>query len=105
MRKFMTGLALAICALGSAPSAIVGTGAALAQAQPPGASCFPCLQQAPPTQPQTHHAVASQKAVEAVLGGLPLEAADNADPTFGGAREAVGKKSHWVKSADFNPVA
>jgi hypothetical protein len=105
MRKFMTGLALAICALGSAPSAIVGTGAALAQAQPPGGSVFAGLKQAPLTETQIKQYLAAQKDMEAVLGGLPPEAADKPDPKITAKLEAVAKKYHFASYDDFNSVA
>src|SRR5277367_4993013 len=104
MRKFMTGLALAICALGSAPSAIVGTGAAFAQAEPPG-SAFAGLKQAPLTEAQIKQYLAAQKDIEAVLGALPPEAADKPDPKITAKLEAVAKKYHFASYDDFNSMA
>jgi hypothetical protein len=105
MRKFMTGLALAICALGSAPSAIVGTGAALAQAQPPGGSAFAGLKQAPLTEAQIAQYLAAQKDMEAVFAGLPPEAADKPDPKITAKLEAIAKKYHFASYDEFNSVA
>src|SRR5271170_4705195 len=72
MRKFVTGLALAICALGAAPSAILGTGAAFAQqaGSPPG-SPDAGLKQAPLTEAQIKQYLAAQKEVAAVFASLP----------------------------------
>jgi hypothetical protein len=106
MRKFMTGMALAICALGAAPSAILGTGAALAQAapaEPPG--IYAGLKQAPLTEAQIKQYLAAQKDIEAVLGGLPPDAAEKPDPKIVGKLEAVAKKYQFASYDEFNDVA
>jgi hypothetical protein len=102
MRKLMTGLALAICAVGVAPPAILGTGAALAQAEP---SIYQALKQAPLTEPQIKQYLAAQKDIEAVLGDAPPEAADKPDPKIAAKLEAIAKKYYFASYDEFNAVA
>jgi hypothetical protein len=102
MRKLMTGLALAICAVGFAPPAILGTGAALAQAEP---SIYQGLKQTPLTEPQIKQYLAAQKDIEAVLGDAPPEAADKPDPKIAAKLEAIAKKYNFASYDEFNAVA
>jgi len=102
MRKLMTGLAFAICALGSAPPTILGTGAALAQTEP---SIYAGLKQAPLTEAQIKQYLAAQKEIEAVLGGEPPNAADKPDPKIAAKLEAIAKKYHFASYDEFNAVA
>ena len=104
MRKLMTGLVLAICAGGFAPSAIPGTGAALAQTESSG-SIYEELKQAPLTEPQIKQYLAAQKDMEAVFADAPADAADNPDPKTMAKLEAVAKKNHFASYDDFNAVA
>jgi hypothetical protein len=104
MRKLMTGLVLAICAGGLAPSPIPGTGAALAQTEPSG-SIYEELKQAPLTEPQIKQYLAAQKDMEAVFADAPADAADNPDPKTMAKLEAVAKKSHFASYDEFNAVA
>jgi hypothetical protein len=98
----MTGFALAICAVGFAPPAILGTGAALAQAEP---SIYEGLKQAPLTEAQIKQYLAAQKDIEAVLGDAPPEAADKPDPKIAAKLEAIAKKYQFASYDEFNAVA
>ena len=102
MRKLTTGLAFAICAVGFAPPAILGTGAALAQAEP---SIYEGLKQAPLTEPLIKQYIAAQKDIEAVLGDAPPEAADKPDPKIAAKLEAIAKKYQFASYDEFNAVA
>jgi hypothetical protein len=104
MRKLMTGLALAICAVGFAPSAMLGTGAALAQAEPSG-SIYEGLKQAPLSEAQIKQYLAAQKDIEAVFGDAPPEAGDKPDPKIAAKLEAMAKKYHFASYDEFNAVA
>jgi len=104
MRKLMTGLALAICAAGFAPPAILGTGAALAQTESSG-SIYDELKQAPLTEPLIKQYIAGQKDMEAVLADAPAEAADKPDPKTMARLEAVAKKNRFASYEEFNSVA
>jgi hypothetical protein len=104
MRKLMTGLALAICAVGFAPAAIRGTGAALAQTEPSG-SIYEGLKQAALTEPLIKQYIAAQKDMEAVFADAPAEAADKPDPKTLARLEAVAKKNHFASYEEFNAVA
>ena len=110
MRKFVTGLALAICALGAAPSAILGTGAAFAQqaGSPPGAP-EAGLKQAPLTEAQIKQYLAAQKEVAAVFASLPPPPAPPAappppDPKILARLDAIAKKYHFASFDDFATV-
>ena len=104
MRKLMTGLALAICAVGFAPAAIRGTWAALAQTEPSG-SIYEGLKQAALTEPLIKQYIAAQKDMEAVFADAPAEAADKPDPKTLARLEAVAKKNHFASYEEFNAVA
>jgi hypothetical protein len=104
MRKFVTGLALAICALGAAPSAILGIGAAFAQqaGSPPGDAG---LKQAPLTEAQIKQYLGAQKEVAAVFASLPPPPAAAGppppDPKILARLDAIAKKYHFASFDDF----
>jgi len=104
MRKLTAGIALAICGLGAAPSAILGTGAALAQSESAG-SIYGELKQAALTEAQIKQYLAAQKDMEAVLGDAPADAGDKPDPKIVARLEAAAKKYHFASYDDFNAVA
>jgi hypothetical protein len=104
MRKLMTGLAFAICTVGFAPAAVLGTGAALAQTEPSG-SIYQGLRQVPLTEPQIKQYLAAQKDIEAVLGDAPPDAADKPDPKIAAKLETIAKKYHFASYDEFNAVA